>query len=111
MDACRSSLENTRKMNLQSILKKNSLWIHTELVFDMLGVARKLVKYVVQLFRRKFCKKKKIIILKRCPNGQILGILGVIFGMEITHFYYCNRKSGSYIFFLFFIFFLLSHCK
>jgi hypothetical protein len=53
MDACRSSLENTRKMNLQSILNKNSLWIHTELVFDMLGVAGKLVKYVVQKILKK----------------------------------------------------------
>jgi hypothetical protein len=32
------------KTNLQPILNKNSPWIHRESKFDMLGVARKLVK-------------------------------------------------------------------
>jgi hypothetical protein len=38
--------KNTRKMNLQLILNKNSSWAHTELKFDVLGVAGKLVKYI-----------------------------------------------------------------
>ena len=33
------------KMNLQSILDKNSLQVYMELEVDVLGVARKLVKY------------------------------------------------------------------
>jgi hypothetical protein len=37
------------KLNIQPILNKNSPWAHTELELDMLGVAKKLVKYVVHL--------------------------------------------------------------
>jgi hypothetical protein len=40
-------------MNKQPILNKNSPWIHTKLEFGVLGVAKKLVKYVVQLFKKK----------------------------------------------------------
>jgi hypothetical protein len=50
MGAYRSSLINIGKMNLQSILNKNSPWIHTESKFDVLGVAGKLVKYEVHSF-------------------------------------------------------------
>jgi hypothetical protein len=50
MAACRSSLENTRKMNLTPVLNKTS----PEL--DVLGVPGKLVNYVVYSF-----KKKKLI--------------------------------------------------
>jgi homoserine kinase len=39
-------------MNLQSILNKDSPWAHMELGFDVLGIALKLVKYVV-------CSSKK----------------------------------------------------
>jgi hypothetical protein len=41
-----------------TILYKNSLGAHTKLEFDVLGVARKLVKYLVHLFKRKNCKNK-----------------------------------------------------
>jgi hypothetical protein len=41
-------------MNLKPILNKTSSWVHTESEFDVLGVPRKLVKYVVHLSRRKF---------------------------------------------------------
>jgi hypothetical protein len=53
MAACRSSSKNTRKMSLIPVFNKTSPWVHTELELDMLGVDRKLVKYVVHLFRRK----------------------------------------------------------
>jgi hypothetical protein len=51
MDAYSSSSKNTGKMNLQPILNKTSP--HTELGFNMLAVAGKLVKYIVHLFKRK----------------------------------------------------------
>jgi hypothetical protein len=50
MAACRSSLENTRKMNLIPILNKTSPWAHMESEYDVFGVPRKLVKYVVHSF-------------------------------------------------------------
>jgi hypothetical protein len=53
MAACRSSSENTRKIKLQYILNKNSPWAHTKSEFDVLGVAIKLLKYVVHLSKRK----------------------------------------------------------
>jgi hypothetical protein len=53
MAACRSSLENTGKMNLIYVLNKTSPRAHTELELDMLGVPGKLVKYVVHLSKRK----------------------------------------------------------
>jgi hypothetical protein len=56
MRACRSSPENTQKMNLQPILNKNSSWTHTESVFDVLGFTGKLVKYTVYLSKRKYLK-------------------------------------------------------
>jgi hypothetical protein len=49
MAACRSSSENTGKMNLISVLNKTSPQAHTELKLDVLGGAKKLVKYVVHL--------------------------------------------------------------
>jgi hypothetical protein len=51
MAACRSSLENTRKMNLIPVLNKTSLHAHKEL--GMLGVHGKLAKYVVHSSKRK----------------------------------------------------------
>jgi hypothetical protein len=59
MAACKSSLENTGKINLKPVLNKTSPLAHTELEFDVLGVPRKLVKYVVYLSKRKKEKKKK----------------------------------------------------
>jgi hypothetical protein len=43
----RNFSKNTRKLNIHPTLNKNSPWAHIESKFDMLGVARKLVKYVV----------------------------------------------------------------
>jgi hypothetical protein len=54
MAACRSSSKNTRKMNVKPILNKTSPRAHTELEFDVLGVPRKLVKYVVHLLKKKW---------------------------------------------------------
>jgi hypothetical protein len=48
----------TGKLNLLSILNKTSPQAHTELELDMLGVPRKLVKYVVHLSKRKKIEKK-----------------------------------------------------
>jgi hypothetical protein len=47
MVACRSSSENTGKMSLILVFNKNSPRAHTESELDVLGVHRKLVKYVV----------------------------------------------------------------
>jgi hypothetical protein len=44
MAACRSSSKNIGKMNLKSILNKNSPRAHTKSEFDVLGVLGKLVK-------------------------------------------------------------------
>jgi hypothetical protein len=59
MAACRSSLENSWKMSLILVFNKNSPWAHTELELDVLGVHRKLVKYVVHSSKRKNWKKNK----------------------------------------------------
>jgi hypothetical protein len=53
MVACRSSSENTGKMSLIPIFNKNFPRAHIESEFDVLGVHRKLVKYVVHSSRRK----------------------------------------------------------
>jgi hypothetical protein len=53
MVACRSSLENTGKMNLIPFSNKTSPWAHMELEMDVLGVPGKLMKYVVYLSKRK----------------------------------------------------------
>jgi hypothetical protein len=53
MAACRSSLENTRKMNFIPILNKTSLPAHMESELGMLGVPGKLAKYVVHSSKRK----------------------------------------------------------
>jgi hypothetical protein len=53
MAACRSSLENTGKMSLILVFNKNSPRAHTESELDVLGVHRKLVKYVVHSSKRK----------------------------------------------------------
>jgi hypothetical protein len=53
MVAFRSSLENTRKMSLIPIFNKTSPQAHTELELDVLGVHRKLVKYVAHSSKRK----------------------------------------------------------
>jgi hypothetical protein len=53
MAACRSSLENTGKMNLIYVLNKTSPRAHMESELDMLGVPKKLVKYVIHSPKRK----------------------------------------------------------
>jgi hypothetical protein len=53
MGACRSSLENTWKMSLILVCDSKSPRAHTESKLGLLGVHKKLVKYVVQLSKRK----------------------------------------------------------
>jgi hypothetical protein len=52
MVGCRSSSKNTRKINQIPILNIISPWAHTELKLDVLGISKKLVKYVVHLSKR-----------------------------------------------------------
>jgi hypothetical protein len=47
MAACRSSSENTGKMNLIPVLNKTSPRAHMESELGMLGIPGKLAKYVV----------------------------------------------------------------
>jgi hypothetical protein len=68
MAAYRSFLRNTRKLNLQLILNKNSPRAHRGLKFDMLGVAKKLVKYGVHFFKRIFFPK--YFSLYKVPRQQ-----------------------------------------
>jgi hypothetical protein len=53
MVACRSSLENTRKMSLIPVFIKNLPRAHTESELDVLGIHKKLVKYLVHSSKRK----------------------------------------------------------
>jgi hypothetical protein len=53
MATCRSSSLNIGKMNLILVLSKTSPQAHMELELDVLGVPRKLVKYVVHSCKRK----------------------------------------------------------
>jgi hypothetical protein len=53
MAACRSSLENTKKMSLIPVFNKNLPRAHTQSELDKLGVHGKLVKYVVPSSKRK----------------------------------------------------------
>jgi hypothetical protein len=69
MATCRSSSKNIGKMNLIPILNKTSPRAYTESELDMLGVPRKLVKYVVHSSKRK--NWKRIIFLHTsCPNNN-----------------------------------------
>jgi hypothetical protein len=69
MAACRSSLENTWKMNLILVFNKNSPRAHTESEMGVLGVHGKLVKYVVHSSKRKNWKKF-IFLHTSCPNSN-----------------------------------------
>jgi hypothetical protein len=62
--AYRDSSKNIRNINLIHILNKYSPWAHIKLEFDMLGVAKQLVKYVVHLSK---IKNKEI---KKFPSSQ-----------------------------------------
>jgi hypothetical protein len=68
MAACRSSSKNIAKMSLIPVFNKKLPRAHTELEFNVLGVHRKLVKYVVHLSKRKKLKKK--ISYTSCPNSN-----------------------------------------
>jgi hypothetical protein len=57
MAACKSSSKNVGKMSLIPVLNKTSPRAHRESELDVLGVPRKLVKYIVQLFIEKIEKK------------------------------------------------------
>jgi hypothetical protein len=52
MATCRSSSENTGKMNLMLVFNKTSSRVHTESKLDMLGIPEKLVRYVVHSSRK-----------------------------------------------------------
>jgi hypothetical protein len=69
MATCRSSSENTGQMSLIPVCNKNLPWAHTESELDVLGVHGKLVKYVVQLSKR---KKMKVIYFSsnKLPKHQ-----------------------------------------
>jgi hypothetical protein len=53
MAACRSSSKNIGKLNLILVLNKTSPHAHTEPELGVLGVHKKLVKYVVHSSKRK----------------------------------------------------------
>jgi hypothetical protein len=63
------------KMNLIPVFNKNLLPAHTKSEFDVLGIHRKLVKYVVHLSKRKIERKKKILHTS-CPksNRPVFGL-------------------------------------
>jgi hypothetical protein len=56
MATCRSSSENSGKMNLKPVLNKTSPRAHMELELDVLGVSGKLLHYVVYSSKRKKLK-------------------------------------------------------
>jgi hypothetical protein len=53
MAVCRSSSKNTGKMSLIPVFNKTLPEAHTASILDVLGVHKKLVKYVVHLSKRK----------------------------------------------------------
>jgi hypothetical protein len=53
MAANRSSSENIGKIHLIPIFNKTSPWAHMELELGVLGVPRKLAKYLVHSSKRK----------------------------------------------------------
>jgi hypothetical protein len=69
MAAYRSSSENKRKMNLIPLLNKTLPRAHVELVLDVLGIPRKLVKYVIHLFLKIEKKNKKNLRTSSANNN------------------------------------------
>jgi hypothetical protein len=64
-------------MNLQYILSKNSPWVHMELEVDVLGIARKLVKYsfrpiILNTFDKNMNTKEFIRNLQKHPTRTLL---------------------------------------
>jgi hypothetical protein len=57
-------------MNLIPVFNKNLPWAHTESELDVLGVHRKLVKYVVRLSKRKKIEKKLKFLHTGYPNSN-----------------------------------------
>jgi hypothetical protein len=68
MAACRISSKNIGKTNLIPVLNKTSPPAHTKLELDMLGVAGKLVKYIVHLSKSKI--EKIISLHTSCLNNN-----------------------------------------
>ena len=100
MVACRRSSENTSKMNLIPSLKKTSQHAHMEFELDMLGVPRKLVKYVVHSSKSKNWKNIFFFTQATQSTGFLSqGILGVKNRMAIKSlhqvFYYHNKYLNS----------------
>jgi hypothetical protein len=74
-------------MNLKSILNKNSPWAHSKLEFDMLYVARRLIKYMLGVARQTKLMKylvqsskrknwqKEYFLLTSSPNHNILELV------------------------------------
>ena len=61
MAACKSSSKDIGKLNLKPVFNKKIPWAYVELEFDMLGVCKKLAKYVVHSSIKK--NQKKFIFL------------------------------------------------
>jgi hypothetical protein len=78
---CRNSSINTGKMNLKPVLNKTSPQAHIESELKMLGIPRKLVKYVVHSFKKNKIEKKYFSSHKlpklQSTNFWTQGILGV----------------------------------
>jgi hypothetical protein len=67
MATCRSSSKNRGKMNLIPVLNKTSPRAHMELELGVLGVPRKLVKYVVHSTK----KIEKLFFFTQAPQIAI----------------------------------------
>jgi hypothetical protein len=78
----RSSSKNIRKTYLHLVLNKKSPWAHMELDLDVLGVAKKFMKYVVHSCKKIKNKKRNYFSLHKVCKQQAIhfgsqGILGV----------------------------------
>jgi hypothetical protein len=84
MAACRSSSENTRKMNLILVLNQTSPRAHTESELSVFGVLGKLVNYVVHSLKIKieiFYFFSHKLSKMQSTNFLFQGILGVKIGI------------------------------
>jgi hypothetical protein len=57
-------------------MNKTSPWVHTELEFDVFGILRKLVKYVVHLSKRKKKKNSHKLLKLQSTNFWSQGFRG-----------------------------------
>jgi hypothetical protein len=64
-------------MSLIPVFNKISPWAYTELKLDVLGVPKKLVKYVVHSSKKNW--KKIIFLHASCPNNYrpVFGLIGL----------------------------------